>query len=264
MKERPTMSTTLAHRRERHKIGTPQPCSERTPSSLEETSSSVPDQNRLHRQTIDDAAVPEARHCGYELQRNYDEGDGARKASLLGLCIVWILSLTCTIAAAVCIPKHGSQLIAVSFEGPVVTVVLPLLTAALITLSNESLGFIHAVALRWALWQEGRLRYNTSLRLVSSSKCSTPNHWTFNLIYFLAVVISYVAAGQLFEGSNNGLAPTEINAYNEAFTANLISLAVLGGALLIQSGITTCALHATRNVILSWSSNSLNTTLICY
>ncbi|CAD6944848.1 unnamed protein product [Tilletia controversa] len=61
----------------------------------------------------------------------------------------------------------------------------------LTTVCNETMGYIHTVSLRWALFNEGKLEFNSNLRLWSHARSSPANSRIANLICFLGVVVSY-------------------------------------------------------------------------
>ncbi|TGO50106.1 hypothetical protein BOTNAR_0406g00080 [Botryotinia narcissicola] len=53
--------------------------------------------------------------------------------------------------------------------------VISLIIAMIVTLLNESMGYVHSTALRGSLQREGQLGFNSNLRLFSSSKNSMSN-----------------------------------------------------------------------------------------
>jgi hypothetical protein len=58
---------------------------------------------------------------------------------------------------------------------------LPLLMNTLVTLHNETVGYIQTVSLRWALQREGKLEFNSNLRLFSRARSAAANSWYLNL-----------------------------------------------------------------------------------
>jgi hypothetical protein len=62
----------------------------------------------------------------------------------------------------------------------------------------ESLGYIHATSLRWALFKEERLKFNTNLRLFTSSRRPGPNKWYINAISAALQILSYAATSMIF------------------------------------------------------------------
>ncbi|KAF8865935.1 hypothetical protein BDZ45DRAFT_568128, partial [Acephala macrosclerotiorum] len=51
----------------------------------------------------------------------------------------------------------------------------------IITVCNESLGFIRSTSLKWALQRERRLEFNSNLRLFSMSRTFGRNAWYSNV-----------------------------------------------------------------------------------
>ena len=50
----------------------------------------------------------------------------------------------------------------------------PLAINVVVLVVTECLGYIHATSLRWALFYEGKLEFNTNLRLLSHSTSRSP------------------------------------------------------------------------------------------
>ncbi|CAD6971644.1 unnamed protein product [Tilletia controversa] len=69
--------------------------------------------------------------------------------------------------------------------------VLSIGVSLLTTACNETMGYIHTVSLRWALFNDGKLEFNSNLRLWSHAPSSPANSRIANLICFLGVVVSY-------------------------------------------------------------------------
>ncbi|KAK0531116.1 hypothetical protein OC834_003070 [Tilletia horrida] len=62
------------------------------------------------------------------------------------------------------------------------------------TVCIKSMAYVHNISLRWALFHEGKLRFNSNLRLVQHCRNSPANSWIANLVCFLGVVVCYSAA----------------------------------------------------------------------
>ncbi|OCK86474.1 hypothetical protein K432DRAFT_284596, partial [Lepidopterella palustris CBS 459.81] len=71
-----------------------------------------------------------------------------------------------------------------------------------ITIINDTLGNIHTVTLRWALYRENRLEFNSNLRLFSSTK-SIWNSWYVNLFILVCVIATYASSPFLLLGDNS-------------------------------------------------------------
>src|SRR6185436_20285962 len=56
---------------------------------------------------------------------------------------------------------------------------------------------VQSTTLRWALFREGRLRYNSNPRLFSFSKTHLPNHWSINILSAIATSLIYGAVNQM-------------------------------------------------------------------
>ncbi|KAK0521144.1 hypothetical protein OC835_006973, partial [Tilletia horrida] len=62
------------------------------------------------------------------------------------------------------------------------------------TVCIKSMAYVHNISLRWALFHEGKLRFNSNLRLVQHCRNSPANSWIANLVCFLGIVVCYSAA----------------------------------------------------------------------
>ena len=125
--------------------------------------------------------------------------------------------------------------------------------SAVITFLIESLGYIHTASLRWTLLRQGRLSFNSNLRLWSSTSGFSPNAWYMNLMFTTATVLAYASASLLF-----AMLP---DTYFESWTLSLCVVAAifLGVSILVMVLIATWSLFATR--IPTWSSSPLHTVL---
>ncbi|KAF2279437.1 uncharacterized protein EI97DRAFT_455681 [Westerdykella ornata] len=135
----------------------------------------------------------------YPASTNYDSqpypfsrGPTTRLICLVGLAACWIVCGS-GLVLGIFTYRRGVVTIGVSNSGREV-MLLALVSA--ISLINEVLGYIHGTTLRWALAREGRLEFNTNLRLLPAAKLSTlpPNWWPVNLLMLLALVVSYSSA----------------------------------------------------------------------
>ena len=123
----------------------------------------------------------------------------------------------------------------------------------IMTACTESLGYIHTITLRWALAHEGRLDFNSNLRLFSVASKSTANGTFANVLSVLFLIMSYAGVSQI-------LVPTD-----EFTLVNAVGLLMVGIGLLGLGVITAIGLSAgeRKGDILSWNPNALNTTLAC-
>lgn len=134
-----------------------------------------------------------------------------------------------------------------------------------VTLLNDSMGYIHTCSLRWSLHREGKLDFNSNLRLLTSAKHNRPNSLIPNVIYLIGIVLSYGSTSLIFLSLNPELARLLGKQYASGDTdgvhINSIALFTLGGGFLLQAIITNWALAQTD--IPTWSSNPLDVARAC-
>lgn len=144
---------------------------------------------------------------------------------------------------------------------PAARSVLNLVLSAINTVCTESMGYIHIITLRWALFRENRLHYSSNLRLLYSAHRSWPNSQWANLLYSIALVMSHAGASQtLVSYSNADQYPAPSN---HGALANGPALLFLGMGLLIQALIVTACLIKDLARVPTWSSNVMTITLAC-
>jgi hypothetical protein len=141
---------------------------------------------------------------------------------------------------------------------------LPLLINVFVTLLNESMGYIHTASLRFSLLEDGKLRFNSNLRLLSHSRTSWANSWLSNLIVLFCIVLTYSTPFLVFLGYNSTL--DQVLRHNNTLTdgeihLSGIALIFFGGGLVGQALFVTWSLWSSR--ILTWSSNPLDVLLAC-
>lgn len=136
-----------------------------------------------------------------------------------------------------------------------------------VTLCLETLSYIHAVSLRWALYREGRLEFNTNLRLFTASRRSAPNQWYTNVLSAACLILSYASTSLLFIKNSpytfDNFGPdmtSDMLQSNVAF-ANSIAICCLGVGLLGHVSIAIWCIWSSSYYIPTWSSNPLNNTL---
>lgn len=137
--------------------------------------------------------------------------------------------------------------------------VVTLAVLTVLTFITDQLSYIHSTSLRWALYSEGRLEFNTNIRLFTSSKQSLPNRWFVNALSIFFLVLSFAAAAQLF--IQFWLSSSELSQQifvDEPTAVNITALFALGIGLL---GQTIVGVFCIVRPIPSWSANPLNTTL---
>lgn len=194
---------------------------------------------------------------------------------MVGLAIGCVCGLICVIIGAIIVNEGDfgytytgtpeSSLAASADSLPHTFVeLLPLLLNVLVTIMTECMGYIHTASLRWALWHEARLQFNSNLRLFSSAHHCKANHWASNIIWVVCLISCYTATSQILYTNTQ----SELDAANNFYpvyyeTVNGVALLALGLGLLGQAIIAIWSLLSTSNQILTWSSNPLNATLAC-
>ncbi|EAQ86847.1 hypothetical protein CHGG_08100 [Chaetomium globosum CBS 148.51] len=135
----------------------------------------------------------------------------------------------------------------------------------LVTLLNDSMGYIHSCSLRWSLQREGKLDFNSNLRLLTSPKHSRPNGMIPNAVYLIGIVLSYGSTSLIFLSLNPELARLLGKDYDsddiDGVHINPVALFTLGAGFLLQAIITNWALVETN--IPTWSSNPLDVARVC-
>ena len=154
----------------------------------------------------------------------------------------------------------SAGLVSTGVYGQAAILTVPLVFATIITFCNESLGLAHTNSLRWALWREGRLHFNTNLRLMTQARTSKPNHWIVNSYAILVTAMTYTAAGQVF--IVNQFASASQPELDD-LTFSVTALAVMTFGLFSLTAITTWSFLAMRHHAPTWSANTLNNALAC-
>ena len=205
----------------------------------------------------------------------YDKGHMTGWLALSGLVLVWIGGVVCiAIAGSLFAQQRPYTAVGQTAQLPAGSVVIgnqgevyAFLVTALVTICTESTGFVHDVSLRWDLFREGRLRWTTNLRLLSTSKVTPATRTPSNVLYFFTLALAYTASSQIF-------VPTAFSATNMAnidgsqslelgTSASGAALMVLGICFVIQAAIVTWIYLASRRHIKTWSSNTLTILLAC-
>lgn len=139
----------------------------------------------------------------------------------------------------------------------------------LLTILFDSMNYIQKCTLRWALWREGRLQYNSNPRLFASARQYAPNSWYMNVVACIALILGYGSASTLTSNvymtgfsDARGHLITPADPQGWALDINGWCLAGLGIALLLQGLICSWCLVRSQHVP-TWSSNPLNTARVC-
>lgn len=190
-----------------------------------------------------------------------DKALDTRNWCLLGLSISWLLGAVAITGGSLSLVVVGQPHFPLADAGKEA---LPLIINIFVTLLNESMGYIHSASLRFSLLQDGKLEFNSNLRLLSHSRGSWANSWLSNLIVFFCIVLTYTTPFLVFLGTNSAL--DEVLGHHDPsqdgeIHLSAIALIFFGGGLIGQAIFVTWALWATK--IRTWSSNPLDVLLAC-
>jgi len=127
------------------------------------------------------------------------------------------------------------------------------------------MGYVHTCSLRWSLQREGKLDFNSNLRLLTAPKHSRPNGLIPNAVYLVGIVLSYGSTSLIFLSLNPELArllgkPVDDDDAHGVHI-NAVALITLGAGFVLQAIITNWALVETN--IPTWSSNPLDVARAC-
>jgi hypothetical protein len=189
-----------------------------------------------------------------------DRGNSTRVSCFLGLAAAWLAIIGCLIGSIfIAITQRGSCVYKTSLSAAgtrgasfVINVLLALFT--------DALGYIHTVSLRWALFREGRLDFNTNTRLLNSTRRRLSNWWPTNLLALSSLILCYAATSQIFIKGTRDTDQTS-KTTEEGFFVNGIAIFALGLGLFGQALIATWCMIADSRCIPTWSSNPLTNTL---
>ncbi|WKT54155.1 hypothetical protein QSH57_004739 [Fusarium oxysporum f. sp. vasinfectum] len=182
--------------------------------------------------------------------QNYDFNTSTRLQCVIGVIIGGFLALAC-IASGIYVLATQKEKIALHVDlDTTAREVLSLVFNIILTFCIDSMAFVHSVSLRWALYSEHQLEFNTNLRLFTSSTKSGPNRWYANIFSMICLILCYGASSYL-------LLPDYMN---DVFI-NGFALLVLGLALLGHASLSTWCLWTRSDSILTWSSNPLSNCL---
>jgi hypothetical protein len=153
----------------------------------------------------------------------------------------------------------------------IVATLIPLLINVFVTLALDCMNMLHSVTLRWALWREGRLDFNSNLRLFSTAKHHAPNSWPANLVSALSLVFAYGCASLVtydvyIMGStdaNGNMISSQVDGERYGLDFNGWAIVGLGFFLLLQATISLWCLFWRPNLVETWSSNPLTNTKVC-
>ncbi|KAK4166215.1 hypothetical protein QBC43DRAFT_21808 [Cladorrhinum sp. PSN259] len=201
-------------------------------------------------------------------KQKYDDSANTRWWCVFGLVISWFVAMGSLFAGAIClyleIRDQKAAHIVLSHRW---REILPLGLNIFVTLLNDTMGYTHAVALRWSLQREGNLEFNSNLRLLTASKYSVPNGLIPNLTYLAGIVLAYGSTSLVFLSVNPNLAhllqPERPIGPDDTIGVhmNAVALLTFGFGFFLQAILTNWAF--VRTEIPTWSSNPLDVARAC-
>ncbi|KAF2686898.1 hypothetical protein K458DRAFT_429821 [Lentithecium fluviatile CBS 122367] len=195
----------------------------------------------------------------------YDKALGTRNTCVAGLLFSFAVSITCISLApwafrgrraflaqsgGYTVDKQGERTF---FLASASQELVKLAVNICIAISTDCMGYIHATSFRWALQREGRLEFNSNLRLLASTRGCASSRWSMNLVSAFLLMSCYASSGQLFLSAN---------ASQQGFVINGIALTALGIGIFGQASIAALSLVNSHGLTPTWSSNPLNTVLV--
>lgn len=197
------------------------------------------------------------------LQPEPRRGYSARNWCRVGLTISWILGLAAVASGALFL-KFGQPSF---YLEPGWKEILPLLINIIVTLLNESMGYLHGTVLRWALLEKGKLTFNSNLRLISHSPGTRANSTPANVLVFFCIVLTYATPSLTFLSYNSALDTAlghSSGLEDNKIHVSSIALVFFGSGLIGQALFTTWSiLEISPKLILTWSSSPLDVLYAC-
>ena len=205
---------------------------------------------------------------------SYDKGHFTGWLALSGLTLVWICGVLCIATASSLFARQRAYTaVGQTARLPAGSVIIgnqgevyAFLVTALVTMCTEGTGFVHDVCLRWDLFREGRLRWTTNLRLLSTSRVTHATRTPSNLLYFSTLALAYTASSQIFVPTAftaSYMADLQVSEVLLGTSASGAALMILGICFFLQAAIVTWIYLASRRHIKTWSSNTLTILLAC-
>ncbi|KAJ9603050.1 hypothetical protein H2200_012345 [Cladophialophora chaetospira] len=182
----------------------------------------------------------------------HDTADYTRKGIYISIGVSLVVALA---AIGLSVATFAGQLADTGLAAnSIVGELLPLAFNIVVAVLTDILSFAHSVSLRWALYKEDRLHYNSNLRLFTSTKQCASNRWPANLLSATFLITSYTAA-------NAALFVYKREAGEKYISLNAVAFMALGISLIGQIIIALWSLHKSEQWVHSWSANPLNTAL---
>jgi hypothetical protein len=189
------------------------------------------------------ASLPEA-------LSNFDASQTTAKLCTIGLLITWLAVIGCLVAAVLVMKGPGESVDSFLRYIPLsnkAAEALSFIINILVACVTDCLGYIHGTSLRWALYREDRLEFNTNTRLFTNARKGAPNRWPSNVLCVASLILCYAAASLLF--TRIGLFYEEGHAIERPVIVNRMAIAALGLGLMGQSSnsVLVPLIHIERN-----------------
>lgn len=199
---------------------------------------------------------------GEQSTPRFNIANSTKRFCEFGLLLSTLVGIAAIVAG--CLSKGGKQTWKI---GAVPKELILLGINVLLLAVTESLGFIHATSLRWALFNENRLEFNANLRLLTFSQRSLPNGTFWSIVFFICTTICYTAGNMLlvFNASSWYIQTVwagyditlDFDPYKDLVSLTRSVPICLGIAILVQCLICCWCLKEAK--FPSWSSDPLNT-----
>ncbi|KIW12106.1 hypothetical protein PV08_09380 [Exophiala spinifera] len=193
----------------------------------------------------------------------YEKGSGTRQACLIGLGFSILVGITFFVLGCVVPHKFNGEDDAIAFS-PVVLELLTLGIDFAVLIITEINGYIHSLSLRWALSREGRLDFNSSLRLLTVSQKTPANGLLANIAYFITLSFSYGASSVIvvrntyvIQAEDLGSSAEEWKKHSHDANFSRVGPLSLGIAILVQCALSIWCLQS--QTFASWDSSPLTT-----
>lgn len=189
-----------------------------------------------------------------------DIANGTRYGCIAAIAIGIMMSLCCFISGTYILGTQELPIGIYLFLSSAGQEASALAINIVLALCTDGMMFVHSVSLRWALYREKRLEFNTNMRLFTSSREFGPNRWYINLIALFCLILTYGGSSVLFVSfpvQGGYVQPGE----DPPVTINASALLALGIGLLGQAVIAIWCIISDQKLIPTWSSNPLNTAL---
>ncbi|KAH2072005.1 hypothetical protein KXX03_008645 [Aspergillus fumigatus] len=188
---------------------------------------------------------------------DFDAASATRSGCIATVSTGVILSLVCLISGIYLLRTNQATLGASASISTFGREAMALAINVILTLCTDGMMFVHSVSLRWALYREGRLEFNTNIRLFTSSKRFGPNKRYINLVALTCLVLSYASSSVLLL-SDQAMILSK-NEDQSPLLINDTALVSLDLGLAGQAIVAVWCLVPSYKSIPTWSSNPLNT-----